>query len=199
MTNFFKYLSTIVLAVALLGCQNDTQEETPPQQPQQQSQQQTQQPGQLGQQQPSAPDVDVSDEEAGTFADAAMEAQQIQMQAQQKMVGIIEDEGLDVQTYQTIAQSTQSGGQAPDSISDGDMQKYQNATESLKEVQSEIQEEVTNAVENAGMEMQRFQEISKAAQQDQELQKQIQQKLQEKMGQQGGPGGMQQQQPPQGN
>jgi hypothetical protein len=195
MTNFLKYLSTIVLAIAILGCQNDSPEETASQQQQQQSQQ----PGQLGQMnQPSAPSVDVSDEEAGKFADAAMEAQQIQMQAQQRMVGIIEDEGLDVQTYQTIAQSTQSGGQAPDSISDGDMERYQNATESLKEVQAEIQEEIVNAVENAGMEMQRFQEISRAAQQDQELQKQIQQQLQEKMGQQGGPGGMQQQ-PPQGN
>lgn len=195
MNNFLKYLSTIVLAVALLGCQNDSPDETAQQQSQQQ---QSQQPGQLDQmQQQSAPDVDVSDEEAGTFADAAMEAQKIQMQAQQKMVGIIEDEGLDVETYQAIAQSSQTG-QTPDSISDGDMQKYQSATESIKEVQSEIQQEIVSAVENAGMEMQRFEEISRAAQQDQELQKQIQQKLQEKMGQQGGPGGMQQQSP-QGN
>lgn len=188
MNTFIKYLSTIVLAVALLGCGNDTPEQSPEQPSQQQ-------PDQLGQMNQEAPDVDVSDEEAATFADAAMEAQQIQMQAQQKMVGIIEDEGLDVRTYQTIAQSTQQGGQVPDSISESDMEKYQNATESLKEVQGEIEQEITNAVENAGMEMERFQEISRAAQQDPELQKQIQAKLQEKMGQQGG----MQQQPPQGN
>lgn len=196
MSNFLKTLSTLVLAVALLGCQNDSPEETAEQQqqPQQQQQQQSQQPGQLDQMQQEAPDVDVSDEEAGTFADAAMEAQQIQMKAQQRMVGIIEDEGLDVETYQTITQTSQMG-QTPDSISDEDMQNYENATESIKEIQGEIQQEIESAVESAGMEMQRFQEISQAAQQDQELQKQIQQKLREKMGQQGG----MQQQPPQGN
>lgn len=194
MSNFFKTFSTLILAVALLGCQNDSPEEAAQQQPQQQ---QSQQPGQLNQMQQQAPDVDVSDEEAGTFADAAMEAQQIQMQAQQRMMGVIKNEGLDIQTYQTIARSTQTGGQAPDSISESDMEKYRNATDSLKKVQSEIQKKVTAAVEDAGMQMERFRKISRAAQQDTALQKQIQQQLREKMGQ-GGPGGMQQQ-PPQDN
>lgn len=186
MNNFIKYLSTIVLAVALLACGNDSE------QPEQQQTQQ-QQPGQLGQMNQEAPDVDVSDEEAATFADAAMQAQQIQMQAQQKMVGVIKEEGLDIQTYQKIARSTRQGGQAPDSISENDMEKYQNATDSLKKMQSEIQEQVTNAIEETGMEMERFQNISRAAQQDTALQRQIQEQLKERMGQQ------MQQQPPQGN
>ncbi|WP_372637087.1 DUF4168 domain-containing protein [Fodinibius sp.] len=204
MTNFLKYLSSFVLVLALIGCQNDTDEtaEQTPQQPSQQQQPQ-QQPGQMGQMQQSAPDIDVSEEEAETFVDAAMDAQQVQMKAQKRMIGIIEEEGLDVETYQKIAQSTQMGqspqGQSQDQtqdadISDEEMEKFESASESLQEVQGEIQQEVTTAVEDAGMEMQRFQQISQAAQQDPELRKTIQSMMQERQGSQ-----MPQQQPPSGN
>lgn len=196
MTNFLKYLSSLVLVLALIGCQNDT-EETAEQAPQQTPQQQpSQQPNQMGQmQQPAAPDIDVSDDEAEAFVDAAMDAQEVQMKAQKKMVGIIEEEGLDVQTYQKIAQSTQMGQSSPesDTISSEQMEKFKSASESLQEVQGEIQQEVVAAVEDAGMEMQRFQQISQAAQQDPELRKTIQTKMQEKTQ------GSQMQQPPSGN
>src|SRR5699024_66984 len=117
MTTLFKYVSSLVLVLALIGCQNDSGE-TAEQAPQSQQPSQ-QQPGPMGQMQQPAPDIDVSDNEAEMFVDAAMEAQEVQMQAQQKMVGIIEDEGLDIQTYQKIAQSTQMGqsSQQSDSIS----------------------------------------------------------------------------------
>lgn len=196
MTKIVKYFSSLVLVLALIGCQNDT-DETPEQAPQQSTQQQ-QQPGQMGQMQQAAPDIDVSDDEAEQFVDAAMDAQEVQMEAQKKMIGVIEEEGLDVETYQKIAQSTQMGqspqgqgqGQGQDEqtdISDEDMKKFESASESLQEMQGEIQQEVVAAVENAGMEMQRFQQISQAAQQDPELRKTIQSKMQEKAG------GMQQQ------
>lgn len=186
-----KYFSILLVAFAFLACQNDdASEETP----QQQSQQQ---PGPMGQMQEPAPEVDLSDSEANTFADAAMAAQEIQMSAQKKMIGIIEEEGLDVETYQKIAQSQQMGQtQGAGDVSDEDMEKFERATKSIQDAQTEIQEEVSTAIENEGMEMQRFQEISRAAQQDTLLQRQIREKMQEKMGNQGG---MMQQQPPTGN
>ena len=189
MTNTFKIFSTLLLAVALIGCQSDDSTDETPQQPQQQ---QSQQQGPMGQmQQQQAPDVDVSDEEAATFADAAMSAQQVQMQAQKQMMGIIQDEGLDVQTYQKIAQSQQMGQGDSTQFSDSQMEKFDAATSSIQELQSEIRDSVSKAIEDAGMKMQRFQDISRAAQQDSALQKQIQQQIQEKMG------GQMQQQPPQ--
>ncbi len=183
MTNTLKYLSTILLAVALIGCQSDSSEDTNTQQ------QNSQQSNPMAQMQQSAPDVDVSDEEAATFADAAMNAQQVQMQAQKQMMGIIQDEGLDIQTYQKIAQSKQMGQGDSTQFSDSEMEKFDAATSSIQELQTEIRDSVTKAIEDAGMEMQRFQDISRAAQQDSALQMQIQQQIQKKMG------GQMQQQP----
>jgi hypothetical protein len=192
MTHTLKYISSLILVITLISCQSDdTSDQTAQQQtPQQQSQQSQQLPGQMGQQ--SAPDVDLSEEEAETFADAIIAAQKVQAGAQQELVSIIEDEGLDIETYQKIAQASQQGQEPADSvIEDGDMEKFDSANESIKEAQQGIQSDVADAVEEAGMEMERFQEINRAVQQDPELQKQIRQKLQEKMG------GMQQQQPQQ--
>ncbi len=195
MTHTLKYISSLILVITLVSCQSDdTSDQTAQQQaPQQQQQQSQQMPGQMGQQQ-SAPDVDLSEEEAETFADAIIAAQKVQAGAQQELVSIIEDEGLDIETYQKIAQASQQGQEPADSvIEDGDMDKFDSANESIKEAQQGIQSDVADAVEEAGMEMERFQEINRAVQQDPELQKQIRQKLQEKMG------GMQQQQQPPSN
>ncbi|MGM0547572.1 MAG: DUF4168 domain-containing protein, partial [Bacteroidota bacterium] len=178
MTSFTKYFATLVMVVALIGCQNDGSDDTTAQQSPDQQTEQQQQPDQMGQmQQQEAPDVDVSDEEAATFAEAAMSAQEIQMEAQKKMIGVIEDEGLDVETYQKIAQSQQMGGQqggegGSGDFSDEDMEKYESATAAMEEMQSDIQDEVSAAIEDAGMEMDRFQDISRAAQQDSALQTQ---------------------------
>lgn len=192
MTHILKYLSSLILVITLVSCQSDdTSDQTAEQQaPQQQQSQQSQQmPGQMGQQQ-SAPDIDLSEEEVETFVDAIIAAQKVQGGAQEELISIIEDEGLDIETYQQIAQASQRGQEPADSvIEDGDMEKFDSANESIQEAQEGIQSDVADAVEEAGMEMERFQEINQAVQQDPELQKQIRQKLQEKMG------GMQQQPP----
>ncbi len=191
MTNTLKYISSLILVITLVSCQSDdTPDQTAEQQgPQQQQSQQM--PGQMGQQE-AAPDIDLSEEEVETFVDAIIAAQKVQGGAQEELVSIIEDEGLDIETYQQIAQASQQGQEPADSvIEDGDMEKFDSANESIQEAQEGIQSDVADAVEEAGMEMERFQEINQAVQQDPELQKQIRQKLQEKMG------GMQQQQPQQ--
>jgi hypothetical protein len=131
--------------------------------------------------QQQAPDVDLSDKEAAVFAKAAMAAQKVQMESQKKLVEIIQNEGLDVKTYQQITKATQMG-QSTDTVSDSNMEKYNKATDSIQVVQKKIQERIKNLIEDSGMEMQRFRQISQAARQDTQLQKQIQQKIREQMG-----------------
>ncbi len=183
MNNIFKYLLSIVLIIGLMGCQNES-EEMPEQAQQQPQQSQQQSPNQLGQMQQSAPDIELSDEEADQFTEAAMSAQSVQMEAQKEMADIIKEEGLDVQTYQKIAQSTQQTGTTAEDIdvSESEMEKFESASKALQETQAEVQKNLIAAVENEGMEIQRFQRINQALQQDPELQKQIQQKMQEKQG-----------------
>lgn len=180
--------------MGLIGCQGDDSADQSDPQSQPQPQQQTQQPGKqnqqnpMGQMQQQAPDVELTDQEAEKFVDAAMNVQEIQMQNQQKMVSIIEDEGLDVETFRKIARLTQSGKSTED-ISDSNMDKFESANESIQQAQGDVQQKIPEAIKETGMEVQRFQEISMAAQQDAELRKKIQEKIQKRMGQQGGQGG----------
>jgi len=185
MNTIFKYLFVASLSIGLIGCQGEDSADQP--KPQQQAQQPNQQNQQnpMGQMQQQAPDVDLTDKEAEKFVDAAMNVQEIQMQNQQKMVGIIEDEGLDIETFRKIARLTQTG-KSTDDISDSNMEKFESANESIQQAQGDVQKKIPEAIKEAGMEVQRFQEISMAAQQDDELRKQIQEKIQNRMGQQGG-------------
>lgn len=140
--------------------------------------------------QESAPDIEVSDKEAEKFVQAAMAAQKVQMKAQKEMVQIIKDNGLEVNEFQKIAQSTQMGQSKPDTIAQSKMDKFDSAQKELKKKQAEIQDKVSSSVEDTGMEMERFQKISQAAQQDTQLQKQLRKKMMQQMG---GSKGMQQQ------
>ena len=186
MNTLSKILSVILLSIGLIACQGDDSSEQTQEQMKQPSQQNQQNP--MGQMQQQAPDIDLSDKEAEKFVDAAMNVQEIQMQNQQKMIGLIEDEGLDVETFQKIAEATQTGKSTED-ISDSDMEKFESANKSIQEAQGEVQKKIPEAIEEAGMKLERFQQISMAAQQDAELRKQIQEKIQNRMGQQGGQGG----------
>lgn len=127
-----------------------------------------------------APDVNLSESELETFTDAIVSAQEVQMKSQQGMMNIIEDEGLNVDTYNKIAQATQRG-QSPEQagVSEEDIKKYKSVNEDIKKAQSKADQKMSKAIEDAGMEMERFQKINRAIQQDSELQKRVMQKMQE--------------------
>lgn len=170
----FKYLTALLLVISFVSCQSDSPEDTA----QQQQSDQMQQPAPNQMQQP-APDVDVSDEEIGLFADAVMNVQEVQMGAQQDMMKIIQDEGLDVETYNQVAQGLQMGQSADEiDVTEEEMEKFNNASEEIQGMQQDMQDEIETAVEDAGMEMARFQEINRAVEQDPELQKKIREELQ---------------------
>lgn len=180
-----KKLSIVLVALTFAACQGDS----PPEDAQQGQppQGQQQQPGQQGQLQQPA-DVDVSDEELDTFIDALVSAQEVQMEFQQEMMAMIEEEGLDVDTFNKIAQAEQMGQSTEElDVSDEDMQNFENVSGKIQEAQADINEEVTAAVEDAGMEMSRFEEINQALQQDSDLQQRTQEKMQEMQPQQGQP------------
>lgn len=180
-----KYLSIIILALSFIACQD----ESPDEQAQQQQQQEDPFQDQMEQQQQPAGDVDVSDEELETFADAVVNIQEVQMESQQEMQQVLREEGIDVETYNKIVQGLQMGQSADEiDVTDEEMDQYESASETIEERQAEVEEKVNNAVEEAGMTMDRFQEINQAVEQDPQLQQRIQSELQDRqMQQQGDP------------
>ena len=127
-----------------------------------------------------APQIEVSDEELELFIDASMNAQTVQMESQQEMISIVDEEGIEVSTYNEIMQAQQMGQSLGDiGVSASDIEKFERAQEQIQEVEVRMERNLAEAVEEEGMEMERFQEINVAIQQDPELQQRAQQMIQE--------------------
>lgn len=101
------------------------------------------------------------------------------------MLAIVDEEGLDVQTYNVIAEA-RFNEQSDDQIdvSAEDLEKFEKASEKVEVVQKEVEGEMVKAIEAEGMDMDRFMEINMAMQQDEELQQRVQQMMMQGMQQQ---------------
>ncbi|MFO8030177.1 MAG: DUF4168 domain-containing protein [Cyclonatronaceae bacterium] len=142
--------------------------------------------------QEAPPEIEISDEELELFIDASMNAQSVQAESQQEMITIVDEEGIEVSTYNEIIQAQQMGQSMEDiEVSAEDLEKFERANEQIQEIEEQMERQLSEAVEEEGMEMERFQEINMAIQQDPSLQQRVQQMIQETQMQQ------QQQQPQQ--
>lgn len=171
-----KYLSTLVIAFSFIACQSDSSMDQAQQQQQQDPMAEQTQP-EFGQGQTT--EVDLSDQELEQFVEAIMSAQELQMESQEEMMEIVENEGISVEMYNQISQAQQMG-QTEEEIgaSAEDMENYNNALEKIMEVEERLEPQMVAAIEESGMDMQRYQEINMAVQQDPALQQRIQQELQ---------------------
>ncbi len=137
-------------------------------------------------QQPAQDIPEVSDQELQVFVDASIKAQQIQTEAQMEMIGIVEDEGLDVETYNEIMQGMQMG-QSPEDleVSSDQIERFEKASEMIGEIEQEMEGELISAIEDEGMNLDRYEQIFTAIQTDPELQQKMQQMIQNAQMQQG--------------
>lgn len=137
----------------------------------QQAQQQT--PPQPQMQQPQKTDIQVSDKELQKFSSAIDKAQAIQQNAQGKMLQAIKAEGLTIDEYKQIVQSTQQtqqGQQSQADFSQKKLEKARSASQEVGKIQSQTQQQVMQAIQNQGMEPDRFQQILMAIRSDKDLQ-----------------------------
>lgn len=140
---------------------------------QQQVRQQLQQ--QLQQQQQQA-NIEVSDDELQTFSDALQTVQSLYQSSQPEMIQAIQDEGMKPNRFSQIAQSRQNP-QSDLQVSDKEMEQFNNALESIRQIQSEVMQKQISAVKDEGMTPERFQTILNAVRQDQDLQQRLQSRL----------------------
>ncbi len=180
-----KYLLAPAMALIMIGCQANEGDQVSEQGPDEQTMQDQ------FQQEQASPDIDVSDEELEQFVEVSSVVQGVQMEIQMEMVSIVEDEGLEVETYNQIAEARQMG-QADEEldVSPEELEKFESASESIAEVEKELESKMTTVVEDEGMEMDRFMAINMALQQDQSLQQRVQEIMMESQmqQQQGQPG-----------
>jgi len=172
-----RYFSLFILLIAFTACQSET--------PDQGAGAAEGDPFAEFQQQQQPADIDVSDDELSQFVDSAIRTQEIQMDIQEDMIAIVEEEGIDVQTYNMIAEADQMG-QSRDEIdvSSDDIDRYENASGRIMEVEREMESDMESAIEESGLSIDRFQEINMAIQQDMQLQQRVQEILMEEQSQQ---------------
>lgn len=123
--------------------------------------------GSISAQEQSKPEI--SDADMKLFASAFQEVQAVNQQVQNKMIGAINEEGLDIQKFNEIQQATQAEGGESD-ISKEDMAKYQKSVQAIQAVQQEAQQKMQAAIEASGIPLDKYQNIMRAVQENPELQ-----------------------------
>jgi hypothetical protein len=177
---YFKILGSVIIGLMFLtGCgkkSDDTQKDQKAEQEQAAPSGQQQIQGQMNQ-----GNIEVSDAEVKKFVDAVRKVQSINRGAQQEMSKAVQDEGMDVKRFQEIQKSQQSQQQGQANATEAEMKKYRNIMTKMKEVQSGMQQDMSKAIKDAGLTMQKYQQIAKAARNDSTLMKRIQNEMRSSM------------------
>lgn len=139
------------------------------------------------QQQPTG---DVSEEELVKFVEVVQKLQPMGMEAQQKMMAAVQDEGLEVQRFSEIMSAQQMpDGESDAEITPVEMEKFEKAQNAIDKIQDDAQAEMNTIIESNGMSSDRYEEIMMIVQQDQDLMQRVQAMMQPDMGQQAPQGG----------
>lgn len=124
--------------------------------------------------------TDVSDVQLAQFADAYIKVQEENVAAQQKMIAIIEDEGLNVERFSEIQEASMDPAQESNATPD-EVKKHAKAIEKLNKLQPELEKNAINGIESTGISVEQYQSLASAIQNDQGLQQRLQIILMERM------------------
>lgn len=181
-----KQVGIIMVAILFVyGCKNNGENQDESQDPAQKESQKTMekemqpqsQPGDIEDptQQTQSKASDISDEELEKFANVLMAEQEVQ----QDMVDIIEKEGMEVQRFQQMQQASGNPEKELDAT-DEEKKKFETVKSSLQEMQPQVQKKIQEKIKEEGLTRKRYQEINRAMQNDQKLQKKLRSVFQKK-------------------
>lgn len=125
-----------------------------------------------------AQNQEVSDTELTQFANAYVQVQQQNQEAQMAMVKLIENEGLEVERFSMIQQASMDPSQPVDATEE-EIQKHDAVIEKIEELQPDFEKRAIESIESTGISFERFQTLAAAIQQDQSLQERLQNILME--------------------
>ena len=90
----------------------------------------------------------VSDAELEKFVGVFAEVQVLNQKGQEKMVTVIEEEGLDVQRFNEMQQAQMSNNQEVEASAE-EKESYEKVTKELGEIQGELQQEMMTKIEGS--------------------------------------------------
>lgn len=130
----------------------------------------------------SAQEKDISDTELAQFADAYIMVQMQNQEAQQEMVSIIQDEGLEVERFSLIQQAAMDPNQKSDATKE-EMTKHENAASKIQALQPAMEKKAIDGIQSTGISIEQYESLASAIQKDQGLQQRLQTILMERQGQ----------------
>ncbi|MBD8488353.1 DUF4168 domain-containing protein [Echinicola sp. CAU 1574] len=126
-------------------------------------------------------DLTFTDEDYEKFVDINTEIIPVQQKVQGEMMKVIEEEGLEVARFQELARAQQSGDIKEASEDPEEIAKFNKAGQKVMKMQQEVQTEVQGLILENDFTVQKFQQMSMAYNQDQEVKAKIDTLMDKKM------------------
>lgn len=122
-------------------------------------------------QQQNQKSIEVNDTELEKFAKVFQRLQLANQEIQQKMINVIEAEGMDVAAFNAIHQAKMQGEKIDASTKD--LAKYEAVVTNIDGLQGDFKTRMENVITENGFTIDRYQEIASALQNDPELQERL--------------------------
>ena len=116
--------------------------------------------------------IQVTDAELESFAEAFQGMRVLNQRAQQQMIGVVEEGGLEIKRFNEIHTATLDPNKEVDA-SDEEQQKYEDIGAEIQKMQESFRTEMETVVSDAGISMERYQEIAENIQNNPELQERL--------------------------
>ncbi|MDR0306208.1 MAG: DUF4168 domain-containing protein [Chitinispirillales bacterium] len=126
--------------------------------------------------------VNLSDEEIASFVQVNHRMINIQSELEERMIKIIEEQGLTVDRYVEILM-TRENPELASSVTDKEMEKINKANEKIEGLNQELHEKSLAVIAEEGLSIERYEEIANAMQNSTSSQKRYNEMMEELRGQ----------------
>lgn len=123
-------------------------------------------------QEPSQQQETVPDAELQMFAKAYQGIQVAQQDAQRKMIAVLEEQELEIETFNKIQQAKMQNQEVE--APQADVQKHAKAAEKIEKMQPVIQAEMEKIIIDANLTIEKYEQIAGALQSNPDLMKRLQ-------------------------
>ncbi|WP_189605219.1 DUF4168 domain-containing protein [Salinimicrobium marinum] len=123
-------------------------------------------------QQSEVQQIEVSDAELEKFAQAFQRIRMINQEAQQQMMQVVQDEGMDIQRFNEIYQASMDPAVNVETTSE-EQEQYSNISSEIEKMQGSFQSRMEEVITKQDMTVQRYEQIATQLQTDPQLQERL--------------------------